>query len=533
MSLLYLNRQFEDNNIFDLKKINDSMSEKIKQNQKQKAPLVNQNGSNISSGLNTEKRNFYNKNYYNEEINSGIFNHNGSQSSLSIDLNRFKINPNNFNNNAKYKDNNSRLYNNNNSNINLDENFETFNPRKEQIISINNSNSNFDINNININNISTLNNLNIKNNENIENSTIINNSKNINKNNSNEQKNNAHSLLKNFNPYDLNNFLGSKKATNKKTKKIINLVNNIPPSASNLQMILYNKKLENIKNQKNPDFLFKQFYQKESRRMLVEYIKVINLSKKNSTIKGILSKENINNLVLLKQNNENEEKEKEKEKEKENNSLNNSINNNKDNNKSIDNLILTTNKRIEPFSINETPKSNHNLMESSSKNFFHEQNSFRILNNFLNDMDDESQDKISLLTFLSIPRIMNMVISKEQKYSFVFYCSPTNISCLYGIETYIFKWNECKNYNLAGYFDLINVENCYIDNGNRKIFNIILNNNNNKNDKLLNNDGINESDHYCIEADDEEISLNYAQAINFTSQLVKYRVYVNKMKGKK
>ena len=114
MSLLYQNRLYEENNIFDLKRINDSMSEKIKQNQKQKAPLVNQNGSNISSGLNTEKRNIYNKNYYNEDINSGFFNRNGSQSSLSVDLNRFKINPNNFNNNVRYKENNtnSRIYNN-------------------------------------------------------------------------------------------------------------------------------------------------------------------------------------------------------------------------------------------------------------------------------------------------------------------------------------------------------------------------------------------------------------------------------------
>ena len=50
------------------------MSEKIKQNQKQKIPLVNQNESNISSGLTTEKKNFDNKNYYNEEINIRFFN---------------------------------------------------------------------------------------------------------------------------------------------------------------------------------------------------------------------------------------------------------------------------------------------------------------------------------------------------------------------------------------------------------------------------------------------------------------------------
>ena len=104
-------------------------------------------------------------------------------------------------------------------------------------------------------------------------------------------------------------------------------------------MILYNKKLENLEKQKNPDFLFKQFYQKESRRMLVEYIKVLDSVRHNSTIKGILSKENINKLVLLKEDKENNEKE------KENNSLNNSNNNNKDNNKSIDNSILTTKKK--------------------------------------------------------------------------------------------------------------------------------------------------------------------------------------------
>ena len=214
MSLLYQNRLYEENNIFDLKRINDSMSEKIKQNQKQKAPLVNQNGSNISSGLNTEKRNIYNKNYYNEEINSGFFNRNGSQSSLSVDLNRFKINPNNFNNNVRYKENNtnSRIYNNNNININLEENFETFNPRKDQTVSIHSSSKNMNINNVNINN-----------NENIENSSIINNSKNNNKNNINVndvQKNDLNSILKKFNPYDINNFLGIKNSTNKKPKKI-------------------------------------------------------------------------------------------------------------------------------------------------------------------------------------------------------------------------------------------------------------------------------------------------------------------------
>ena len=514
MSLLYQNRKVnekinsyhnDDNNLYELKKTNDSMSEKIKQNQKQKAPLVNQNGSNISSGLNTEKRNIYKKNIYNDEINYGIFNRNGSQSSLSVDLNRFKINPNSFNN-IKHKETVQRLYSNNN-NINLDENFETFNPRKDQIVSINNSKGNININNIN--NVNINNNNNDENLELIENSNTANNTKKINKSNKDEKKN-ANSFLKKFNPYDIKNFLGDNLSQKKKSKKI-NLVNNIPPSASNLQMILYNKKIEDLQNQKNPEFLFRNFYQKESRRMMVEYLKILNLSKKNSSIKKILTNENINQLVLLKPVNE-----------KENNSINNSINHN-----NLDNSFLASNRKNPPFSINNSPKSN-NLIESSSKNILNEPNSFKLLNNFLNDMDDESKDKISLITFLSIPRIMKMVISKEQKYSYVFYCSPTNISCLYGIETYIFKWNECKNYNLVGYFDLINVENCYLDNNNKKIFNIILNNS--KNNIVINNDEINNRNNYCIETDEEEIANNYVHAISFASQLVKYRIYLNKKK---
>ena len=50
-SLLYQN---QNQNINDLKRVNDSMSEKIKQNQKQKVPFINNMGSNITSGVETE-----------------------------------------------------------------------------------------------------------------------------------------------------------------------------------------------------------------------------------------------------------------------------------------------------------------------------------------------------------------------------------------------------------------------------------------------------------------------------------------------
>ena len=478
--------------LYSIKKGNEerdsSQYEETRQNQKQKSPLLNLNGSNISSDFHSDKRNMYYKNYSNEDGNSNILNINGSQSSLSIDLNRFKINPNNFN---KHKNNNKSYVNNN---ANVDENFETFNPSKDQIILINKSNSN----------------LNIKKGNNIDNneSSNIYNSKNqINKNKQDIKSNNdTHPLLKNFNPYDIKIFLGEdfSPAKKNKAKKTIKLVNNIPPSVSNLQMILYNKKIEKEQNKNNPDFIFKEFYQKESRRMMAEYIKVLSLSNENLSVNDIITNENINEIVLLKP-----IKEK---------SLNITTNH-------IDNSFLTSNKKNEPFSILEMSKA------ESSNNFLNAPNSFKLVNNFLKDMNDESKDKISLITFLSIPRIMNMIISNNKKYSFIFYSSPTNISCMYGIETYIFKWNECKNFSLMGYFDLINVENCFLDNDNKKIFNIILNESN-TNENNLNIDEVNGKNNYSIEADDEETALGYVNSINFISQLVKYRIYLrDKKKG--
>ena len=221
MSLLLYQNQNNNQNMNELKRINDSMSEKIKQNKKQKVLFTNNIGSNITSGINTEKRlnnnNFNNINNYNiEELNiNNIINNpnnslikNASQSSLSVDLNRFKINPNNFNN-SKIK---SKLKS------NQKENYETFNQTKDNNpISINNGNENINLNNIN------------------------------NDNNMNEkkikEKNNIKSLLKNFNPYDIKNYLGDKAPQKKSQKKKSTFVNNIPPSTSNLQMILYNKKM--------------------------------------------------------------------------------------------------------------------------------------------------------------------------------------------------------------------------------------------------------------------------------------------------
>ena len=464
---------YQNQNMTDLKRINDSMSEKIKQNKKQKTLFNNNIGSNITSGINTEKRNnqIDPRNNYNNNIDELNMNNslgkNASQSSLSVDLNRFKINPNNFNN-YKIK-----------QKLNQNENFETFDLRKENI-SVNNSNENIDINDINNDN-------NIKKEKN---------------------KNYMNSLLKSFNPYDIKNYLGDKAPQKKSQKKKLAFVNNISPSTSNLQMILYNKRMEDLNKKNNPDLIFKAFYQKESRRMLVEYLKIYKDD--NIPLQNFMKNENINPLVLLK-----------KEKHSEDNYINKN-NFNDDNNINISYL----NKEISQKTFSKMDLSNRrDLSENNSKKKFKNVNSFKILSTFLNDINDEAQEK-SLLIFLSIPRILGLISSGE-KLSYIFCSSPTNISCIYGIETYIFKWNDCKNYNLIGYFDLINVDNCYINTENKKRFEISISLG--KKIKKENNK-VNDENYYCIEATDEEIAQNYVQAINFVSQLIKYRVYLKQKK---
>ena len=481
MSLLLNPNQ--NQNINDLKRLSDSMSEKIKQNQKQNVLLQNNVISNITSGINTEKgimsyKNNYNiedlnlnNNYNNNNANTSLIK-NASQSSLSVDLYKYKINPNEYNNSKR------KLKN---------ENFETFNPRKDIVISVNNSNENFYQNNIN-----NENNLN---------------EKKMNEITENKKKISLKSFLeKNFNPYDIKNFLGDKAPQKKIQKKKLTLVNDIPPFTSNLQMILYNKRIENLNNQNNPDFLFKDFYQKESRRMLVEYLKINK--NYNIPIRTFMKNENIHDLVLLKDKNDEENTINKNDIIGENSSYFD-IKNEKDNN-SFSKSNISKNKEI-----------SENVSKSKLKNI----NSFKMLSTFLNDINDESQEK-TLLIFLSIPRILRLISSGE-KLSYIFCSSPTNISCIYGIETYIFKWSDCKNYNLIGYFDLINVENCYVNMEDKKKFDIFVNvgkrtkNENNK---------VNDDKYYSIETNDEEITQNYVQAINFVSQLIKYRVYLKQKK---
>ena len=333
---------------------------------------------------------------------------------------------------------------------------------------------------------------------NTSNININSNNNNLN-NHNNNLNNNINNIFSNFNPYDVNIFLGKqkskklssysnfqKKQTFTENNSNLNTIYNISPISSNYKLLLNNKKIEEDKLQKDlsdPKKCFLSKHQKESRRMIIEYIKTFYTSDINNnnkeSIKDFLNKSSINPIILLKP-----EQKKVIKKEKSNSKLN-----------------IYINKKPSLITLGESKLTqNYDNENSLLMNLNNQNQSLKLMNNFLNNMDDDTPEKISLLTFLTIPRLMKMIISKEQKITFLFQATPTIISCSYGIESYIFKWSDCKNFSQIGFFDFINVDNC----------------------------SLNHFINYLIEADNSDMAIKYINSIYFISQVIKLRAFKRK-----
>ena len=427
------------------------------------------------------KKNLYNKNnsnnkVYNKKLDVDLIN------ISSKDDENFNIKNKFINSNNKIKDN---KINNNNNNNNIEDISSLIQTRN-----ISQSSISIDLNKFKIN---SYNDINSQNFNEFENSNYSQNKNSLNKKNKNIINNNINlkKLLSNFKPYDIKYFFNNK---NNNNKNILNntKVNNISPIYSNYQMILNNKKIKDElikKDSLNPSKVFQNKYQQESRRLIIELIK-IDILKNNDTCNNLLVKNNYSSIIL-----------------------------NKPQKKLDDNNKYETNKNIDLN--NENIKNIDTLLEKSilSLNSYKNDKNKDINNisNFLNNMDDDSSEKISYLTFLTIPRLMKMIITNEHKPLYLFYTMPTSISFNYGMESYIFKWMDCKYYNQIGFFDLINIENVRINSNDKKIIEINIFSNSNEGE--LN---------YLIETDNEDIAIKYEKSLRYISQVIKCRVFYKK-----
>ena len=261
--------------------------------------------------------------------------------------------------------------------------------------------------------------------------------------------------------------------------QVLNIKQNQNENKNNLTMIVETKKkkvrkvADHFKN--NPK------NEQESRRMIIELIKILNRQKYKN--KKIYTSEDIDNVLKKEMSNNNNL-----------NSKRNLLNNN-----SFDGNTLSNYK--ETNSNNNSKIISKKLITPFKKN----------INNFLTKMNDAKKDKINIIAFLSIPRIMNLYYL-NQKYTYIFILSPSDICYRDGIESYIFKFADIETKQFVGGFDLIKVKICskirnkpnnfYIETFNGKI-----------------------KRNYEIETKSLQIADNYVKYINYLSQLIKCKVY--------
>ena len=251
--------------------------------------------------------------------------------------------------------------------------------------------------------------------------------------------------------------------------------NNINNNNYNINTNKYNNIIEQGIKIKNY-FIDKNKYEKESRRMIIEYLKILKQQENNkSKINNILRINNISNKVLNQK-------------------------------KIIYNINTYPNQSL---SYTYVSGFNNKNIESPRKKY-----NIKNINKFLNDMNDITNDKINMIKFLSLPRIMDLIFIGK-KYKYIFMLAPNQFSYKKGIESYIFQWKDIKTRQLIGGFDLIKVNSCCI------------NCQNNKNILIETFDGVYHRQYELI-AISNEIASNYVKSINYLSRLEKCKIYNKK-----
>ena len=487
----------ENNNIFNSLISGREIQNKMQDEQKRKTP---HSKLAIKKGMFSYKTSLSNGNNYNDKYNyNTMFKKNIN--------NIIEVNEPNYNY-SNYKYNNNSLLSAKlklNLDDNINENNNNLEPNKiigERILSTSSLNLNkYKINKNNISNQKK--NALVQNNKKMNNSNrMINISNNIDYSsfskyiNNNNQNNNISSISS-------NNML------NKSEKFDIYTYKNEPKN--NLSMFVENKKkrikkiADHFKNNPNNE--------KESRRMIIEYVKILN--KKDNKNKKIISIEDIEK--ILEKNNISKKVLNKEYDPIEFNFMNlfnksmsignfgkiNEINNDNTNirNNSINNSFREGNIEILNEFNNKTKQKQKILSSPIKKN----------INDFLKKMNDVKKDKINFIAFLSIPRRMDLYFM-DKKYTFMFVLSPSNVCYEEGIESYIFKFADINTKEFVGGFDLIKVRNCSkIQNNPNKFYIETFNQKVHKN--------------YIFEAKSSYIANNYVKAIKYLAQLVKCKLY--------
>ena len=297
----------------------------------------------------------------------------------------------------------------------------------------------------------------------------------------------------NLNKYKINNMPNN---FDKNEIKEINDSNSIIKN-TNLSMnfnlsnhSINNNNKSNPNNTMNKSIIYHDYfkdslpYEKESRRMIIEFAK-LNLNKKKD-IKQIIKENNISLKIL-------NQKYAEKDEEKDND-----INNNTNNNTNRE-LFGEAKKQVYLKNLDYYLSQNSTITTEVLNN---KNKKFNIENNFL--INNKNKKRINILNFLLTPRVLNLIEDSENKKKFIFLIALDEIFFSEGKESYLFQWKNMENNEIENQFNIKLIKNC-IEN---KIFN-------NRFCLKVENQDSQQEHNYEIETPSNEICNNYVTGINY------------------
>ena len=211
-----------------------------------------------------------------------------------------------------------------------------------------------------------------------------------------------------------------------------------------------NNKIEN-KNEIN-------LWNKNNRRLIVEYLKILKKKYKNFSIEELCKINNIDQKIL-----------------------------NPGRKKNLKENIINLDKKKD-------------LKQKINLDFSKNENNPNIYKN---------NEKINYLNSLSTPRIMFLINESNEKIPYIFFLAPNISTYDNGIERYSFKWNNINNVSDNNSYDLFHLKKCKINNKNYKRFDITFK----EHDYIEENENF--SSTFIIDALSYELANYYVNGFNF------------------
>ena len=233
-------------------------------------------------------------------------------------------------------------------------------------------------------------------------------------------------------------------------------------------------------------------YEKESRRMIIELVKVKLGNKKTNNIgvKQVLEDNKISLKVL---------NQRLSQKEYESELSNNNSNLNSLNNKEVfgEEKKLVYLKNLDNYFPSQSSTITTEIMQTN-------QNKNNSIFDIENSMNNKSRKKTNITNFLLTPRVLNLIGEFGEKEKYIFLISLDEIFYLQGKESYIFMWKNMENNEIENQINIKLIKNCEVN----KIFK-------NRFYIKVENQDFEENYNYEIETPTEEICNYYIIGINY------------------